>query len=270
MLRSSPSRLLGLAVAGSVLAACTAAATPTPTSAPTSGASTPGASAAGSPAATAEPGTKNFNVVFTSPGLSSAPMLAAIDNLRSQGYTIDVSIIESSELVVQGVAQGQFAFGSGANNAVLSAIEKGGPTMLGLMARIANEWTVYARTATIKTCADLGGKRLAIHSEGGSGGNAALLRGAHDDRAEPAQLLLEQADGVVQLVTAEGVAADQLGEPVGLVDRRRPNGPHLEERHRHAARRGLPCGFDARETAANYGNHDVRRATRCVRRALCS
>jgi NitT/TauT family transport system substrate-binding protein len=112
------------------------------------------------------PGTKNFSVVFTSPGLSSAPMLAAIDNLRKEGYTIDVSIIESSELVVQGVASGQFAFGSGANNAVLAAVEKGGPTMLGLMARVANEWTVYARTATIKSCADLGGKRLAIHSEG--------------------------------------------------------------------------------------------------------
>jgi NitT/TauT family transport system substrate-binding protein len=111
------------------------------------------------------PGTKNFNVVFTSVGLSSAPMLAAIDNLRSQGYSIDVAIIESSELVVQGVASGQFAFGSGANNSVLAAIEKGGK-MKALMARIANEWTVYARSATIKTCADLGGKRLAIHSEG--------------------------------------------------------------------------------------------------------
>jgi ABC-type nitrate/sulfonate/bicarbonate transport system substrate-binding protein len=112
------------------------------------------------------PGTKNFNVAFTSVGLSSAPMLAAIDSLRSQGYAIDVSIIESSELVVQGVASGQFAFGSGANNSVLAAVEKGGPTMKGLMARVANEWTVYARTATIKSCADLGGKRLAIHSEG--------------------------------------------------------------------------------------------------------
>jgi ABC-type nitrate/sulfonate/bicarbonate transport system substrate-binding protein len=167
MRRTFLQRWLGLAVSGAVLAAaCTAAATPVPTAAPTAAPTAGPTAAPGSPTPTAMPGTKNFNVVFTSVGLSSAPMLAAIDTLRTQGYSIDVAIIESSELVVQGVASGQFAFGSGANNSVLAAIEKGGPTMKGLMARVANEWTVYARTATIKSCADLGGKRLAIHSAG--------------------------------------------------------------------------------------------------------
>jgi NitT/TauT family transport system substrate-binding protein len=164
MRRTFLQRWLGLAVSGAVLAACTAAATPVPTAGPTTAPTTGPTAAPGSPAPSAMPGTKAFNVVFTSVGLSSAPMLAAIDNLRTQGYSIDVAIIESSELVVQGVASGQFAFGSGANNSVLAAIEKGGK-MKALMARIANEWTVYAKN-TIKSCADLGGKRLAIHSEG--------------------------------------------------------------------------------------------------------
>jgi NitT/TauT family transport system substrate-binding protein len=157
-------RWLGLAVAGAVLAACTAAATPVPTPAPTA-AATAAATAAGSPTAAPLPGTKSFNVAFTSVGLSSAPMLAAIDNLRKGGYSIDVSIIESSELVVQGVASGQFAFGSGANNSVLTAIIAGAK-MKALMARVANEWTLYARKSNITKCADLTGKKLAIHSEG--------------------------------------------------------------------------------------------------------
>ena len=41
------------------------------------------------------------------------------------------------------------------------------------------------------------------------------------ERAEPPHLFFQQADGVVELVAAEGVAADQFGEPVGLVHRGR-------------------------------------------------
>jgi NitT/TauT family transport system substrate-binding protein len=111
------------------------------------------------------PGTKEFTVGFTSPGLSSAPFLAAIDAMRGAGYKIDTPIIESSELLSQAVASGQFAFGSGANNAVLAA-NQAGANLKVVVSRVNNEWTLYARTATIKKCADLGGKSLAIHSEG--------------------------------------------------------------------------------------------------------
>ena len=46
---------------------------------------------------------------------------------------------------------------------------------------------------------------------------------------------LSKPDGVIELVAAEGVAADELGEPIRLVHRRRPHRPHLVQRHRHAA-----------------------------------
>ena len=114
---------------------------------------------------TEPPGTKSFTVGFTSPGLSAAPYLAALDALRAQGYTIDTPIIESSELLTQAVASGQFAFGSGANNTVLAA-NQAGASLRVITSRVNNEWTLYGRTATIKSCADLGGKSLAIHSEG--------------------------------------------------------------------------------------------------------
>ncbi len=165
MRRSFVHRWLGVAVSSAiVLAACSSAATPAPTARPTAAPTT--AASAAAPTATPMPGAKAFSVVFTSPGLSSAPMLSALDKMRGAGYTVDIQVIESSELVVQGIFGGQFQFGSGANNAVLQAIEKGGGKMHSLMARVANEWTLYVRKATIKTCADLGGKKVAIHSEG--------------------------------------------------------------------------------------------------------
>jgi NitT/TauT family transport system substrate-binding protein len=157
--------LLGVAL---IVGACSSGASSAPSTAasaaPTTAASTE-ASVAPSVAPTEMPGTKTFSVGFTSPGLSTAPYLAALDAMRGQGYTIDTPIIESSELLTQGVAGGQFAFGSGANNSVLAAIEAGANLKV-ITTRVQNEWTLYARTATIKTCADLGGKKLAIHSEG--------------------------------------------------------------------------------------------------------
>ena len=55
-------------------------------------------------------------------------------------------------------------------------------------------------------------KSLAIDRKRGAGGHARRVGGAHHERAEPPHLFLEQADGVVELVAAERVAADELGE----------------------------------------------------------
>ena len=99
------------------------------------------------------------------------------------------------------------------------------------------------------------GEALAIDGQRGAGRHAAGLGRAHDERAEPPHLFLEQADGVVELVAAEGVAADELREPIGLVDGRRAHGPHLVQRDRHALRRGLPRGFDPARPPPMISDH---------------
>ena len=71
---------------------------------------------------------------------------------------------------------------------------------------------------------DPAGEPLAIHGERGAGGHTRRVGDAHDERAEPAHLLFQQADRVIELVAAEGVAADELGEAVGLVHRGRTTG----------------------------------------------
>lgn len=158
------SRGLGLLAAGAlVLGACTTGATASPSSQPSA---PPASGSSGEPsaAATEMPGTKEFTVAFTSLGMSSAPFLAALDDLRGQGYTIETPEIAESELVTQGTASGEFAFGSGANNSTLTAVEAGANLKV-LLNRVNNEWTMYARN-DITSCEQLDGKRLAIHSEG--------------------------------------------------------------------------------------------------------
>jgi ABC-type nitrate/sulfonate/bicarbonate transport system substrate-binding protein len=143
-----------------MLAACTGAATPAPTVAPTAA---PTAVATAAP--TVLPGTKSFAMVIPTPGLSSVPLLGAIDLLRSQGYTVDLNFIDAVELITQGVAKGDFAVGTTATNTIMVAVEKGAK-LKAFVHRINNEHTLYVRKATIKACADLNGKSLGIHSEG--------------------------------------------------------------------------------------------------------
>lgn len=113
-----------------------------------------------------------FTVGFTSIGISSVPLLAAIDDLRDQGYEIDTPELAESELVTEGVAQGEFQFGSGANNSTLAAIAQGADIRW-VVDRTLNEWQVYARDP-IASCEDVVGSRVAIHSPGSVSG--AMLR----------------------------------------------------------------------------------------------
>ena len=113
-----------------------------------------------------------FTVGFTSIGLSSVPLLAALDDLRDQGYEIETPEIAESELVTEGVAQGEFQFGSGANNSSLAAIAQGAEIRW-VVDRTLNEWQVYAREG-IDGCEQLVESRVAIHSPGSVSG--AMLR----------------------------------------------------------------------------------------------
>ena len=113
-----------------------------------------------------------FTVGFTSIGLSSVPFLAAIDDLRDQGYTIDTPELAESELVTEGVAQNEFQFGSGANNSSMAGIAQGA-SIRWIVDRTLNEWQVYSREG-IDGCEAVVASRVAIHSPGSVSG--AMLR----------------------------------------------------------------------------------------------
>lgn len=205
MVSSSPySRFFIAAAVGALIAsACGGATTPAASAAPAS------AAVAAAPTAVPFKGTKTFKVVFTSIGLSSTPMLAAIDALRKDGFTIDTPEIAESELALQGLAKGDFAFGSGTTSGVLAVAEKGAKIKI-LMDRLSSEWTVYA-TANIKTCADLDGKKLAIHSEGAV--SSAMVRdylNTNCPAAKPNFLIVPGSDNRLAALLAGQIDASPL------------------------------------------------------------
>src|SRR5437667_349426 len=77
---------------------------------------------------------------------------------------------------------------------------------------------------------------LAIDGEGGTGRHTARFGRAHDERAEPAHLLFQQTDRVVELVAPERVAADELGEPTGLMHYGGAIRTHFVQRNRDVPR----------------------------------
>jgi ABC-type nitrate/sulfonate/bicarbonate transport system substrate-binding protein len=204
-------RGLTLLMTGSlVLVACSSGASPSPSPAASTGASTaPSSAPSASPAPSELPGTKEFTVGFTSVGLSSAPFLAAIAALNENGYTIETQILDASELVTEGVSSGDYAFGSGANNASLTAVEAGANIKF-VMSRVQNEWTMYARN-TITDCAGLGGQRVAIHSQGAV--STAMVKNYIDTNCagtEPNYVVIEGSPNRVAAMQADQIDASPL------------------------------------------------------------
>ena len=101
-------------------------------------------------------------------------------------------------------------------------------------------------------------------------GTRVVVCGPHDDRAQAAHLVLEDADRVIELVAAKGIAADQFREAIRLVNRGRTYRAHLVEHDWHAKRSRLPGGLAAGQTAADDANHEnlaVRDSPFAVRRS---
>jgi NitT/TauT family transport system substrate-binding protein len=150
-----------------ILAACSAPPAAT-TGRPT--ASQPVGASGQAQAPGGEGNASEFKVAFTSIGVGSVPLLAAIDSLNSQGYKIEVVEIADSDLAIQGVSQGSFAI----STAGAPPIAVGQGAKLTVFAdRNDNEFTLYA-TSDIQSCSDLNGRRLAIHSEGAT--STAMVR----------------------------------------------------------------------------------------------
>ena len=98
-------------------------------------------------------------------------------------------------------------------------------------------------------------EQLAIDRERRARWHACDLRGMHHQGVEPAHLLFQQADRVVELVASEGIAAHELGEAIRLVDFGRPRGPHFVDGDGHAARCGLPGSLATSQAASDDMNH---------------
>jgi hypothetical protein len=99
---------------------------------------------------------------------------------------------------------------------------------------------------------DRRGKSVAVHGQGAAGRHLMGVGRAHDQRAKPAHLLVQEPDGgLFVVVGAEGIGADQLCQPLGLVRIGRAQRTHLMQGNRQAALANLPGRLRARQPAAD-------------------
>ena len=103
---------------------------------------------------------------------------------------------------------------------------------------------------------DFVGEAFAVDRQRRSGRHLVDLGGGHDEAAERAHFLVEQADRIgLGVVGAEAVRADHLGKPVAVV---RGGGvaaaAHFAEADLEAGFGELPRGFGAGEAAADDVN----------------
>lgn len=164
-----------LALASMLILACAAPAAPTPTSPPVSKPTAP-PPAAPTAAPTPKPEAKapvTIRVAYPSQAdFEDVPSLIAAERLSARAYKVETTFFAQPELAIEAISRGSADIGNGSARTYLKAIQKGSPIKV-IAEQAGNSWSVLA-VRSIRACADLDGKRLAIHSEGAV--STAMLR----------------------------------------------------------------------------------------------
>ncbi len=165
-----------IGVASVVIAACAPLAAPTPTSPPAAKPPTAPAAPAPTVAPSPKPAAKapvTIRVAYPSQAdFEDIPSLLAAERLTGRGYKIETTFFAQPELAIEAISRGAADIGNGSARTYLRAIQKGAPIRV-IGEQAGNSWSVLA-VRSIRACADLDGKRLAIHSEGAV--STAMLR----------------------------------------------------------------------------------------------
>ncbi len=98
---------------------------------------------------------------------------------------------------------------------------------------------------------DLPGEGVAVHRQGPAGLHPVGVGAGHNQGLAPAQLLLQQAHRVLQLVGPQGVRAHQLPEIFGVVGGGHLFRLHLPQLHRDSPPGQLPGGLAPRQAGAD-------------------
>lgn len=107
-----------------------------------------------------------FNFATASDGMSGVPIREALVRLNFKyGYQISLEFIANSDLVIAGGASGQFDMGNSSTSAAMKVIQSGAPIKF-IGENIKNTWVLVGKSS-IKSCADMNGVRLGLHSAGG-------------------------------------------------------------------------------------------------------
>ncbi len=114
-----------------------------------------------------------IRVAYTStPDLNDVPSLMAHRRLGDRGYSVDTVFFAQPELAAHALARGDVDIAIGSTRTFWASALDGAP-IVAVMEASRNDHLVVAN-APIRSCAELGGRRVAFHSAGSVG--EALLR----------------------------------------------------------------------------------------------
>lgn len=151
----------------------------------------------------------SFTVAVIEPDITTVPLLAAIDDMRDEGYEVEVVELAEPELAIEGMARGDYAISAESTSPALIANERGAPVVL-IGDVVGNQWGFYAQDG-IESCDDLDGEPVGIFSEGAVA--TAMIRRWVDqncESAEPQYLVIGGSDIRAQALQAGEITATAL------------------------------------------------------------
>lgn len=98
-------------------------------------------------------------------GFGDLPGLLAHERLRARGYVIEDLQYAATDLLVEALASGNADVGNGAITSAWSAVARGA-RLRTIMEHVTNPHRLVVASA-VRSCSDLHGRRLALHSQGG-------------------------------------------------------------------------------------------------------
>jgi ABC-type nitrate/sulfonate/bicarbonate transport system substrate-binding protein len=137
------------------------------------------------------------------------PTLLAHERLREQGYVVESTSYAATDLLVEAISRGSADIGNGALTAAWTAIARGAQLRT-VMEHVANPHQLVVASA-IASCADLDGRRLALHTQGGVV-NALISAFMAEEcpDATPETLHIEQSSARAAALLSGAVAAAGL------------------------------------------------------------
>jgi NitT/TauT family transport system substrate-binding protein len=182
--------------------------------------------ACGGSAEDADP--KSFKVALIEPDLTTVPIMAAIETMKGNGYTIEQVSLAEPELAIEGLAKGDYQISAEATSPALIANQQGAPIKV-IADVVANQWGFYGQEG-ITTCDDLVGKPVGIFSEGAVA--TAMVRqwvSANCTAGEPEYLVIGGSDVRAQALQQGEIVATalELSDVAALADRGTPLPPPI-------------------------------------------
>jgi ABC-type nitrate/sulfonate/bicarbonate transport system substrate-binding protein len=199
---------------------------PMPTTAPPAVNTSPAPSTLPAPSnATTKTGTLRF-FDLQNLDVRDVPMRMALDDLKSQGYTVEITPLANSTLITEALARGEADLGVFNTQTAWTAITKGAPIRTVL--QFSGATFVIAATSDITDCKDLDGKRVGLPTT--SGTNPALLAQylvENCDDAKPEFIVIPESAGRTAALLAGELDATMLpGEELIKIDAQAPGRFH--------------------------------------------